>query len=234
MGVGMSSKTLRFLVGVVGTAAAAIFAGPANAGYYGSHYDPVLSNSFNGDDVFFVPDPPSPCLDPAIPGFQHVNGEADPCTGVALVKASLDATDVNNNTAHLSFTGFDTQDITGMVLGSEEPLLRGINSDRISLTCSGNNILCDDFTWFISFESGLPPPELFTLIQTEFYDPLAGLDNKVLLWQQCTDGCTEPDIFATAGDVTFAQVPEPGTLVLILGGLAAGWLSRKRKVAALR
>ena len=33
---------------------------------------------------------------------------------------------------------------------------------------------------------------------------------------------------------TLAQVPEPGTLALILGGIGAGWLTRRRKAAPMK
>ena len=222
----MQDKTPRIMLGAVLAAAAALFAGAANAGFYGSHYDP---NSFAGNAVFFVPDSPSPCLGLG-PGFHFVNGETDDCTGVGLVSVSTDATD-GVNTAHLSFSGFST-DISGMVLGFEEPLLQGINSGFIPLDCSG--ALCDGENWFIRFDSGLPLEAEISSFLLQDSNPLDGLNNQVFLYEVCSDCRPGPgNVFATANtDVTFVNIAEPGSLMLILGGLAAGWLARKRKIAA--
>lgn len=43
--------------------------------------------------------------------------------------------------------------------------------------------------------------------------------------------CSPPAFSATEG-VVFARVPEPGSLVLMLGALGAGWWVRRRKTAA--
>ncbi|HEY7943776.1 MAG TPA: hypothetical protein VIH15_04665, partial [Casimicrobiaceae bacterium] len=115
----------------MGTAAAAIFAGPANAGYYGSHYDPPGTDFFIGQGVFLVPDPPgSPCL--TLGEGQHdVNPGSEGCNDVALVSASTNASSPTGD-ASLSFAGHDT-DIFSMILGSGEPLLLGINSGLIPM-----------------------------------------------------------------------------------------------------
>ncbi|MGH8849759.1 MAG: PEP-CTERM sorting domain-containing protein [Casimicrobiaceae bacterium] len=225
----MPNNKLRVLLGFAVAAAAAMSGGAANAGHYGTSYDP---NFFSGVAVFFVPDPPSPCLGLGA-GVHAVNGEGDTCQDVAVTSISATAkTEDMLHTAHLTFSGSDVDDITGMVLGFEEPLLQGINSRLIPVDCSGDNVLCDDTDWFIQFDSGLrPPAPLASFVHAEFVNPLAGLFNQVFLYSGCSDDCT-PQQFAVANtNVTFTQVPEPGTVALILGGLAAGWLTRKRKAA---
>ncbi|MGH3525603.1 MAG: hypothetical protein ACRDU4_22920, partial [Mycobacterium sp.] len=69
----MPNNKLRVLLGFAVAAAAAMSGGPANAGHYGTSYDP---NFFSGDAIFFVPDPPSSCLGLGA-GFQTVNGDGD-------------------------------------------------------------------------------------------------------------------------------------------------------------
>lgn len=224
----MSKHQLRVLLSVIAAAATTFFGSAANAGFYGSNFDPDF---FLGSSVFFVPDS---CLDPVTPGFQSVNGAEDPCQGVAMTSTSADATDSDGNTAHLTFAGFDTADITGMVLADSEPFLRGINSDLIPLVCTGAEILCLNFNWFIQFDSGLPQSALTFFSASADSSDAPGLNNSVTLWQLCGE-CNDPRVFDVANNVTFfkiTQAPEPGTLALILGGLGAGWLARKRKTAA--
>ena len=223
----MRGNKARILLGAAVGIAGMVLGGAANAGFYGGSYDP---NSFLGTAVFFVPDPPSPCLGLGA-GFHFVNGESDDCTGVGLVSVSTDATD-GVNTAHLSFSGFST-DISGMVLGFDEPLLQGINSGFIPLDCTGT--LCGSDNWFIQFSSGLPlqHPSFAAQFLEDDNNPLDGLNNQVFLFDVCSDCRPDPNNpFATASTVTFVNVPEPGSLMLILGALAAGWLGRKRKSAA--
>lgn len=59
--------------------------------------------------------------------------------------------------------------------------------------------------------------------------------NTVNLYNDCSlDGptlfCGSPVNVATI--VTFRPAPEPGSLALIIGALGAGWLARRRKIAA--
>ena len=53
------------------------------------------------------------------------------------------------------------------------------------------------------------------------------VDNTVNLYDNCFDGCQPP--INQAKIVTFAVVPEPGPLALIVGALGAVWLVRRRK-----
>jgi PEP-CTERM motif len=60
--------------------------------------------------------------------------------------------------------------------------------------------------------------------------------NLVNLFNNCGSSgeffsCGDPIATATQG-VTFTRVPEPASLALILGALGAGWVARKRKIAA--
>ncbi|MGH8713036.1 MAG: PEP-CTERM sorting domain-containing protein [Casimicrobiaceae bacterium] len=206
------------MLGFAVAAAAAMSGGAANAGHYGTSYDPGF---FSGDAIFFVPYPPSSCLGLGA-GFHAVNGEGDICQGVAVTSISATAkTEDMLHTAHLTFSGSDVDDITGMVLGNEEPLLQGINSRLIPVDCSGDNVLCDDSNWFIQFS-------VFAPLSVHPDSVIPVRDQQVFLYQ-CAD--IDTCLFATAKGEGFTQVPEPGTVALILGGLAAGWLTRKRKAA---
>jgi hypothetical protein len=66
-------------------------------------------------------------------------------------------------------------------------------------------------------------------------DP-SSVSNVVNFYDSCSfDGpelfCSPPAFSATEG-VVFSRVPEPGSLVLMLGALGAGWWVRRRKTAA--
>ncbi len=63
----------------------------------------------------------------------------------------------------------------------------------------------------------------------------SNVNNVVNFYDHCSfDGkyfCGDPTYSATDG-VVFSRVPEPGSLVLMLGALGAGWWVRRRKTAA--
>lgn len=245
----MSHKTLRTSLGTLAAVAAVTLGSPAHAGHVGANWDPTFHN---GVASFFVPDLPSPCLGLGA-GFHTVNGSGigDTCLGVLIESA-----DVNINVptgpgavvAHLVLPPPipASNAITGMVLGNpgDDPAVVGFNSAGISspnviqlsaVSCTGD---CPT-NWFIVFDSGLP---LSTLYESTLYDSgrLDGLFNTVAIYEQfCGDGCGPRQLLndgegAISTDVTFTTLttPEPGSLVLLLGALGAGWLARRRKVAA--
>ena len=212
-------------LGAMAAAAVMSFAGAAHASFYDSSFDPTF---FLGVGHFFVPDSPSPCLALGS-GFHSVNGGSDPCSGVVLLSASVTVDD-GGGTAQLSLPPPTPAGnaITGMVLGSTAPLLIGINLSQIAIaatSCTGD--LCG-FNWFLAMQSGLTSPS----------DPLSSLFNQVVLFRQsCNiEFCGEitqfgdPAIHVTFTDAR-APVPEPGMLSLILAGLGAGWLARRKKTA---
>jgi hypothetical protein len=185
----------------------------ANAGAIGGHWDPAF---FLGDAQFFVPDPPSPCLNGS--GFESVNQSGDPCQGVALQSVSSDVGDLSGNTAHLSFSGNFTGINQIYLVPSASPVVQGINmSSPVQLTCTdittATTSFCDDGNWFLQFFS------------SPLQEPVGAYNEVQLLFARCSE-CGFEEI-TSSENVTFT--PEPGTLGLILGALSAAWSVRRRK-----
>jgi hypothetical protein len=234
MGMKMSRRALTTFVGVLAGASLMIGAGPAQAKTIGSSFDPDI---FAGAGTFFVPDAPSPCLTLGI-GFHAVNPGTEGCSGVLLQSVALTADDGSGDSVSL-FLPPPTpaaDAVTGIVLDpSSQSIVVGINTQVIPLSevpdsCSGD--FCGQ-TWSIQWDSGLPLAEedYAAYRSYDVWNPLDGLNNRVLLYEDCTSigpNCTP----FVAGTVTFASVPEPASLGLLLGALGAGWLARRRKLAA--
>jgi hypothetical protein len=229
LGMTMSHKTLRMSLGALAAVAAVTLGMPAQAGHVGANWDPTFHN---GVASFFVPDPPSLCLTLG-EGIHSVNPGFEGCDGVLVqsVDVNVNVPDIVTATLSLAPPIPNTSAIQAIVLGptGANPLVVGLNSGFIPLTDNGS---CDGecpTNWFLVFDSGLPTPD--------DPGPLDGLFNTVTIWEQfCTgDGCYAPKLLnggvgATSTDVAFT--PEPGSLGLLLGAVGAGWLARRRKIAA--
>ena len=234
IGMKMSRRPLGTFLGLLAAASLCTAGNSAQAYTVGSSYDP---NIFSGVGTFFVPDPPSDCLTRSA-GIYNVNASTDSCQGVVLESAALTVTDGTGGSVKLYLPApAPESDVTAIVLNPKaDPVVVGFNTLVIPLavvagSCIGD--LCGD-TWGLQWESGIqtPPPES----PEEFYDtwlrdyliacdnnPLAGLDNKVILYENGKSA-------GVATHVSFT--PEPGSLGLLLGALGAGWLARRRKLAA--
>ena len=221
----VQGRAIRALFGALITVALFASGSPASAKIVGSGYDPTL---FDGIGHFFIPDPPSPCLDGN--GFELVNLGFTTCNGVKLLDASVNVNDGLGDTAHLTLPA-QSLDIFGIVLDQSAPsIVVGVDSALIPLSasgCAGPVDLCDS-SWFIEWIS-IPP----------FHDH--PLFNEVVLYREtCQESdsdfsflshprCTKEPFGSPATHVEFTPVPEPGSLFLLGGALAAGWLVRRRK-----
>jgi PEP-CTERM motif-containing protein len=200
----MTRKTVRILLGALATVAVAIFAVPASAVQYSSGFDPV---AFSGTGLFQFDDT---CLN--TDGL-HLAADCN----LVLLNASLDMTDTgSSDTAHLDFA----------------PVLPD-STDMVDLIISGGTL--------VGIDTGLIGPVFVTDDGSSLFGPwwLQWQSDPVFLF---TGGCTvgvesevcTPNEFSSgeATNVTFTRVPEPGTLGLILGGVGAAWVARRRKRAA--
>jgi hypothetical protein len=184
-----------------------VLAGPSRAGIWSSDYDPIGSISFNGRAFFQFDDS---CL--AVDGFHS----ASSCHTVFL-SATAEISDASPATGHLDFAPVlpNSAGVVDIVIFNHA--LAGVDTSLIGFVfpgpCTGD--LCGT-PWWIQFESGFEDP-VFLFTGTCPDGP-----------STCTPG-TSPQGVAT--HVTFARVPEPGSLGLILGALGAGWLARRRKTA---
>lgn len=202
----MSRRTLRMLLGATAAAAVAIFAAPASAVIYSSGFDPL---SFSGTGFFQFDDH---CLTDNGGNGNYTQAECN----ASLLSASVDmVATAPDGTGHLDF-GPSTNIFNIVISGGE---LVGVDSGLFGpaftgASCSGS--LCDGAPWWIQW--------------------LSDVDDPVFLFTgNCIEGCfPNQSPSATAFDVTFTrlEVPEPGTLGLILGGAGAAWWARRRKAAA--
>jgi hypothetical protein len=193
-------------LGALATAAVAILAIPANAVVYSSGFDPL---SFSGTGLFQF----DTACETANGGFgTYTQAQCN----VIFLSASVDMVETSpSGTGQLNFG--PSINIFGIVI--EGGLLVGVDSGLFGpaftgASCSGS--LCNGAPWWIQWESDLSDPVfLFT--------------------GSCIEGCFPDQLpIATAFNVTFTrltEVPEPGTLGLILGGVGAAWLARRRKAA---
>ena len=206
----MARKALRILLGALAAGAIVIFAAPASAVHYTSGFEPL---SFFGTGLFQFDDS---CL--------TANGGNGTYTGaqcnVSLlsVTASLNNTDPPVGTGQLDFAPVlpDSGDIIDIIISNGT--LVGVNTDPIGFVfpspCTGD--VCGT-PWWIEWDS--------------FSDPV----NQVLLFTGSCDGeeCFRNELpSGSTFNVTFNRVPEPGTLGLIIGGVGAAWVARRRKRAA--
>ncbi|HTR56994.1 MAG TPA: PEP-CTERM sorting domain-containing protein [Casimicrobiaceae bacterium] len=206
--------------------AVAALMGSAEAKIVGSGFDPPF---FDGFGHFLVPDPPSPCLTLS-PGFHFIDPGFQGCDGVSLQDVTVNVDDGLGDSALLTLAS-PSELLFGMVLDpSAHSTVVGIDSFLIPLSCTdplGSNDLCS-YDWFIQWVS---------IVKPTHSDPLHGLFNEVLLFRKscAEDGdgwyghedCNLSLFGEPATHVSFT--PEPGSLALLGGALAAGWLARRRR-----
>lgn len=202
----MSTRILRNSLATLVTVATLAFGGLANAAFYSSRFDPPGSVSFLGNGLFRLDDA---CL--------LVDGpySAAACN-LTLLSATVELTDtISGDTGHLDFASLmpDTADMFSLIISGGE--LVGVNTFQIGeafpFPCTGT--LCGDPWWIEWSTTSTDPVFLFT----------GNCDGNVCFADQTP--------LATAFNVTFTRVPEPGTLVLLVAALAAGGLARRRAAA---
>jgi len=248
----MSIRTLRTILGSLAAAALTTFGGAAHAGFYGSDFDPV---AFLGTAQFFL----TPGCESDGVHIQGVGGcTFDLLAGPSVTLNQLDP----SNPLHiLASTTLNFGSNPGKLPDSNDMLfLAYLNGDLAGVTTlaiggfSANNPSNNpafDGLWYLRF---LAIPHFSSdddderLLSTQSNDSnwsgydnvLTSVDNSVLLYHNCPiihdhAVCTNGQLADTATNVSFAPIPaipEPGTLGLLLGSLGAGWLARRRKVAA--
>jgi hypothetical protein len=203
----MSNRKFRTVMSALAGAAVLALAGPACAGIWSSDYDPLPE--FVGTASFNVPDA---CL--AAADNLYTVGSLPGCSVITVL------TNVSTNPVVIDFApALPSTDVDSyVVIGGK---LVGVNTGII-----GGVDVGDINYWFqfvATFTSGGIefPPTVHNLVN--LFSNCEGVPGDV--------SCGDPIASATQG-VTFTRVPEPGSLALILGALGAGWLARRRKIAA--
>jgi len=204
----MLKTTLRLCLSAL-TATVMALSAPARAAIWSSDYDPLPE--FVGTGSFNVPDA---CL--AAEDNLYVVGALSGCSVITVLSNVSTNPVVIDFAAALPSTDVDSY----VVIGGK---FVGVNTGFI-----GGVDVGDVNYWFQFVATSTPgsiesPPSVHNLVNL--------FSNCESFGDSGSVSCGDPIASATQG-VTFTRVPEPGSLALILGALGAGWLARRRKIAA--
>jgi hypothetical protein len=226
----MSNNLLRMSLGVL--AAAAIIADPAHAALYDGDFDPLI---FNGTATFQIGDG---CL--AHNGIRIANFGG--CTPVDMEAFPSPVVNVVNgsNTSTLNFSGFTTDSSDMLAVAVIDGQFAGIDTLPIGGFRAQDTSLFPDyyfleFLFTPTFSSGNNNIEIQNSDNNDWNHPyLSSVQNSVLLFDCPTDyfsihGSHSCSLADTATRVTFAKIPEPGSLALLVGALGVGWWTRRRQ-----
>jgi hypothetical protein len=247
----MSTNTLRMLLGISVAIAAATFGATANARFATSSFDPFPFNGtgFAGTATFFL----SPGCETNGVHFQNIGGcvfDMEPGLSVTLheIVNNVDLGTATLNTNSPKFP--DTVDMIGLDYqgGDVAALATFVIGGFTATAANPANQSYFDGSWFLQFVVTpiLTPP---TTTYSNYYHlpPQVTYNTVVDLYHGCVNPTYAPNLFwsgvaiascnntdpltkSVATNVSFT--PEPGTLALMLGGVGASWLARRRKQAA--
>jgi len=204
----MSNRTLRLSLIALAAAAVLVLAGPARAGTWGGDFDPpVITGHFTGH--FIVNDVNDHC-------FLNLEGcEIDLISLVITNSGNFGSGDFStgqtNIASNVSFVGGLhflsvpiplTSPSTAFELASA-----GLGSLAPALTCNP----CVMFTPDVGDDFLLHHGFIANLGVFDSNNQFTSVDNAIYV---------------------SARIPEPGSLGLLVGGIGAAWLTRRRKAAA--
>jgi hypothetical protein len=204
----VSRKPLRTFICAAAAAALGTFGTLAQATFYGGDFDPpTILGHFTGS---FLLDVTGACNNP--------NGEGSDCT-IDLIDAVIDTSSTfNPGWVAVPHDNIATNIIFDGHLIAFDSILIGLfipSTEGSSLFAATNVIPC---TPSLRFTSANPPAGDFLGHQGFIAD------------LECNNANNQ-----SVGDnavYVLRQIPEPGTLALILGGVGAAWLTRRRKAAS--
>jgi hypothetical protein len=204
LGITMSRRAVRVFFGALAMATAAIFAAPASAVVYDSGFDP--SDLFGSGLFDFEGD----CVHEG----SYVLFVNDPTMSTCTVTLLSGSATLFSST-DIVFAPPPSTNIFDIVVTNG--ILTGMDTGFIGPTFGTGE---SPGPWYLQWTQ--TPP--LTLVAQ---DPVS------IYGQTCVDDVCNPNTVSTAEalNVTFALVPEPATLGLILGGVGAAWLARRRKAA---
>jgi len=211
----MMSKKTRLWLGALAAVAVALLGSPAQGKLWTATYDP---DAYVGTGTFDVSDA---CLANDGP---HQQGDFALCTirilGNISTMPAVDFISILNDPFGIPLcNSCEYEVLGGKFAGVNTGIIGSVNLNDI-----------DDY-WFefiSSYDFGnnenIPPSVSNTV---NLYKNNCGPNSDDFLV------CGDPAFAAPGpnGFVTFAVVPEPGSLALIVGALGAGWIVRRRKTA---
>ena len=218
----MSFRSNKNTLCALAAAAALALAAPVQAKLVGSAFDPPL---FDGVGTFLLPDVAA-CLGLS-GGFHTVNGGSDPCTGVILLSAVGEcvgrrgyrapvaaAADSERDRGHRDRHRHGDAAARGRRQHRHDPDLRRRVHRRPLLLQ-----LVDLSGIRVCPERGVPQ---------QLGHPCSA--------QRCSEGTALRRIESVSAiprpTSSSPQIPEPGSLALLIGALGAGWIVRRRSTAA--
>ena len=235
----MPTRILRLLLSTLAAVMAAMFGSTANAAFYGSDFDPV---NFAGKALFSLN---ANCETNGI----HVQDQLNLFDGCVFSLTSFPFVKLvdSTNPAHTTTLNFgsnpgklpDFNDMLGLVYLDGD--LAGVTTGFIGGFAANDPTGVFSGLWYLQF---VAIPIFTSSSSIDSYSAyshptltLTDVDNSVLLYHDCPiirghPLCSNGQLADTATTVTFAAVPEPGSMALIIGGIGAGWLARRRKQAA--
>ncbi len=229
----MSSSTFRTSCSALVAAAAFALSGAASASFYDSSFDPPF---FNGTAVFEIADG---CL--ATNGENAANsGSCSPVSMQAVPSPIVNLDDSSGHTATLNFTGFvddfDDMDLVAVISGK----FAGIRTEAIGgFPAAGPDasffpgFFFLRFDYIPTFSDGELLSDTLPTLSSDGGE-LVSVKNfvQIINCRENNPSAEDCVIKDTSRNVTFTLIPEPGSLALILGGLGAGWWTRRRKTHA--
>lgn len=234
----MSSMKLRSLLGPVLLGAGLMTAAAtSSAAIYRGNWDPSFGApypdlGFRGFVDLLVPDE---CLDGDPISQWFADGS---CGDMSLLAATVELYDANLgpsaptiDTVVFAPPAVDPDPVLGVFIQFDA------NTGRNEVVGADTSIFGPQFgsgpgysgNLWLEFVSGQMP--IFTLLDT--VTTLDAVPNGAFLHACLPDDseaslCPEPEVRTTnPGTVTFQRVPEPGSIALVFGALAAGWAARR-------
>lgn len=230
----MSRKPWRFFEKLAALTLLTIVGVSAQAAFIGGSWDPEIGGvytegGFRGEVTFFIPDD---CLSTAAPGW-YGNGLCG--TGsMYLTDARIWLYDLTEGPPHPDLAGmpivFSFSDPIAQLFGiqvafnpdTKQSEVVGLDTGLIGPESTGYDVPVAPANLYLFFASGA----------SDDSNPNFGIPGGAYLvpCEFIRESCVPiVDERSNPGEVTYRRVPLPGTLALLVAGLGAGLLSRRRR-----